>query len=83
MYLPRGCGHPYEHAEGHLLQYGAHNLSDQFGDHYVLNNQYGSGNATAPLCNGYNGDDCVTVIELNEFGVFNLTPINSVVMNRP
>ncbi|MEU9544467.1 hypothetical protein [Streptomyces mirabilis] len=49
----------------------------------MLNNQYGSGNATAPLCNGYNGDDCVTVIELNEFGVFNLTPINSVVMNRP
>ncbi|MFF7888486.1 hypothetical protein ACH40F_46370 [Streptomyces sp. NPDC020794] len=66
-----------------FYSYGAHNLSDQFGDHYVLNNEYGSGNATAQLCNGYNGVDCVTAIELNEFGVFNLTPINSVVLNRP
>ncbi|MGW1561097.1 hypothetical protein ACWCQ1_31865 [Streptomyces sp. NPDC002144] len=63
--------------------YGAHNLSNQFGNHYVLNNQYGSANATAQLCNGYNGADCVITIGLNEFGVYNLTPINSVVLNRP
>ncbi|MEU3341313.1 hypothetical protein [Streptomyces sp. NPDC006668] len=63
--------------------YGAHNLSNQFGNHYVLNNQYGSANATAQLCNGYNGADCVITIGLNELGVYNLTPINSVVLNRP
>ncbi|MFB8181106.1 hypothetical protein ACFC8N_34820 [Streptomyces sp. NPDC055966] len=66
-----------------FYSYGAHNLSNQFGNHYVLNNQYGSANATAQLCNGYNGVDCVVTVGLNEFGVFNLTPINSIVLNQP
>ena len=66
-----------------FYSYGAHNLSNQFGYHYVLNNQYGSANATAQLCNDYNGVNCVVTIGLNENGVFNLTPINSVVLNRP
>jgi hypothetical protein len=66
-----------------FYSYGAHNLSNQFGYHYVFNNQYGSANATAQLCNGYNGADCVTTIGLNEFGNFYLTPVNSIVLNRP
>lgn len=63
--------------------YGAHNLSNQFGYHYVLNNQYGSASATAQLCTGYNGVNCVVTLGLNELGNYNLTPINSVVLNRP
>jgi hypothetical protein len=63
--------------------YGAHDLNNQFGNHYVLNNQYGSANATAQLCLGYGGVNCTITIGLNEFGNYNLTPINSVVLNRP
>lgn len=36
--------------------YGAHNLSNQHGDHYVFNNQYGG--ASMSLCTGYNGVGC-------------------------
>ncbi|MFI8231137.1 hypothetical protein ACIGDI_20080 [Streptomyces sp. NPDC085900] len=63
--------------------YGAHNLSNQFGNHYVLNNQYGGANATADLCTGYDGVDCGITIEMNYFKQVNLTPINSIVLNRP
>ncbi|MEV0210461.1 hypothetical protein AB0H97_35245 [Streptomyces sp. NPDC050788] len=63
--------------------YGAHNLSNQLGNHYVLNNQYGGANATVQLCTGYNGVNCTITIKLNEFGNYNLTPINSIVLNRP
>ncbi|MFI7405692.1 hypothetical protein ACIBW9_35375 [Streptomyces sp. NPDC049541] len=66
-----------------FYSYGAHNLSNRFGYHYVLNNQYDSANATAQLCDGYNGADCTVTIGLNELGVYNLTPVNSVVLNRP
>lgn len=66
-----------------FYSYGAHNLRNQFGNHYVLNNQWGGANATVRLCKGYNGVDCVITIPMNEFGVYNLTPINSIVLNRP
>lgn len=36
--------------------YGGHNLSNQFGNHYVLNNQYSQGHsAVAVLCSGFGG----------------------------
>jgi hypothetical protein len=66
-----------------FYSYGAHNLSNQYGNHYVFNNQYGSANATAQLCTGYNGVNCTITLGLNEIGNFNLTPVNSVVLNRP
>lgn len=65
-----------------FYSYGAHNLSNQVGNHYVMNNQYG-GNATADLCYGYNGVDCLDSLGQNVTGWFDLTPINSIVLNRP
>ncbi len=60
--------------------YGAHNLSNQYGDHYVFNNQYGG--AGMSLCTGYNGVGCHVALEGQEIGSFNLTPYNSLTLNR-
>ncbi|NBM18188.1 hypothetical protein [Streptomyces sp. GC420] len=61
--------------------YGAHNLSNQVGNHWVLNNQYGG--ASASLCTGYNGVGCNETIP-EGVGVYrDLTPINSITLNRP
>lgn len=64
-----------------LYSYGAHNLSNQLGNHWVLNNQYGG--ATASLCTGSNGGGCGGRIA-EQTGVYaDLTPINSITLNRP
>jgi hypothetical protein len=62
-------------------RYGAHNLRNQFGNHWVLNNQYGG--ATANLCKGANGANCGRPIAAKTGVNANLTPINSVRLNRP
>ncbi|MFF4156222.1 hypothetical protein [Streptomyces sp. NPDC001678] len=61
--------------------YGAHNLSNQYGNHWVLNNQYGG--AYARACTGYNGGGSCTDIALENGLYLNLTPINSIVLVRP
>jgi hypothetical protein len=66
-----------------FYSYGAHNLSNQYGYHVVLNNQYGGAGATARLCTGYNGVNCVATIQMNYHVNYNLTPINSIVLDRP
>ena len=60
--------------------YGAHNLSNQFGDHYVVNNQYGD--AWVELCTGYNGTGKgKSIILAAPYGnVEYLSPINSIVL---
>jgi hypothetical protein len=64
--------------------YGAHNLVNQFNDHAIVNNQYGGEFATARTCYGYNGTNCTGPwIPPLSVGVVNLTPINSIVLNRP
>ncbi|PRH81119.1 hypothetical protein C6N75_00525 [Streptomyces solincola] len=64
-----------------FYRYGAHNLSNQFGNHWVLNNQ--TGGATANLCTGTNGAGCGNPIAAQTGVYANLTPINSVRLNRP
>lgn len=59
--------------------YGAHNLSNQFGRHWVLNNQYGG--ATANLCTGYNGAGCGGAIAAKTGVYADLGPINSIRLN--
>ncbi|WP_338674965.1 hypothetical protein V1460_19720 [Streptomyces sp. SCSIO 30461] len=61
--------------------YGSHNLSNQFGNHWVLNNQ--TGGATAALCTGYNGAGCGGRIAADHGVYADLTPINSVTLYRP
>lgn len=67
---------------GIYWSYGAHNLSNQFGHHYMVNNQYGG--AWVELCTGYDGTGRGTTIILgNPWGdseYEDLTPINSIVL---
>lgn len=68
-------GHP--EPNGIFYSRGPHNLSNQYGVHYVFNNQYGGWYAT--LNKGYNGQN--PVFRINQFTVatnYNLTPINSI-----
>ncbi|MFF8264147.1 hypothetical protein [Streptomyces virginiae] len=61
-------------------RYGAHNLSNQFGHHWVLNNQYGG--ATANLCTGTGGAGCGSPIAAKTGVYADLTPVNSIRLNR-
>uniref|UniRef100_A0AAU2JJJ7 Peptidase inhibitor family I36 n=1 Tax=Streptomyces sp. NBC_00049 TaxID=2903617 RepID=A0AAU2JJJ7_9ACTN len=62
-----------------FYSYGAHNLSNQVGNHWVLNNQYGG--ATANLCAQYNGGGCGGSIAAKTGVYANLTPVNSIRLN--
>jgi hypothetical protein len=59
--------------------YGAHNLSNQYGDHWIVNNQYGG--ASMSTCTGYNGVGCHVALEAQYSQHFDLTPINSITLN--
>jgi hypothetical protein len=61
--------------------YGAHNLSGQYGNHWVLNNQ--TGGAHAHLCRGSGGADCVYDIAAQNGVWYDLGPINSITLDRP
>ena len=65
--------------------YGPHNLTNQFGEHWVVNNQYGGRNAIAVLMTGYNGTGTVYGTASPEGGAYgyDLTTVNSIVLNRP
>ncbi|MGW0750429.1 hypothetical protein [Streptomyces sp. NPDC002587] len=64
-----------------FYSYGAHKLSDQYGNHWVLNNQ--TGGATANLCSGGNGGGCGSPIAAGTGVYADLTPVNSIRLNRP
>ncbi|MFJ7043093.1 hypothetical protein ACIQVC_06770 [Streptomyces sp. NPDC101112] len=61
--------------------YGPHNLRNQVGWHWVLNNQ--TDRATADLCLGYNGQNCNYNIRAQGGVWADLTPVNSIRLNRP
>ncbi|MET8584248.1 hypothetical protein ABZX39_25710 [Streptomyces collinus] len=69
------------HPTNQYTTYGAHNLSNQFGYHWVLNNQYGG--ASASLCKNFGGTNCVVTLAQDQWTYEDLTPINSVTLNRP
>ncbi|MER7640514.1 MULTISPECIES: hypothetical protein [unclassified Streptomyces] len=75
--VPKDNPHPTDV----YYSYGAHNLSNQFGQHWILNNQ--TGGATASLCNGSNGTNCTDTIAQDTGLLRNFTPINSITLNRP
>lgn len=74
---PRDNPHP----TNIYYSYGAHNLSNQVGYHWVYNNQYGGASTT--LCNGYNGTNCGETFPEGYAGYRDLTPVNSITLNRP
>ncbi|MFB7911466.1 hypothetical protein ACFC1T_34050 [Kitasatospora sp. NPDC056076] len=61
--------------------YGAHNLSGQYGNHWVLNNQ--TGGAHAHLCKSSGGGNCVYDIPAQNGVYYDLGPINSITLDRP
>jgi hypothetical protein len=64
-----------------FFSYGAHNLQNQFGRHYVFNNQVQG--ARLFLCTGFNGTgNCQDEIKNRETKIRNLTPINSIRLDR-
>lgn len=69
------------HPTNIYYSYGAHNLSNQYGWHWVTNNQ--TGGATANLCTGYNGAGCGDALLPQWRYKVDLTPINSIRLNRP
>ncbi|MFG2983873.1 hypothetical protein ACGFYQ_21920 [Streptomyces sp. NPDC048258] len=56
-------------------------LSNRYGNHWALNNQYGG--ATANLCTASNGGGCGSPIAAMTGVHADLTPINSIRLNRP
>ncbi|MFD7026915.1 hypothetical protein ACFWAR_02625 [Streptomyces sp. NPDC059917] len=80
---PQNAGWNNDHPDPNNIfySYGAHNLSNQEGQHYVYNNQ--TGGATARTCLGYNGVNCEGYLGAGYFIDKNLTPINSIVLVRP
>jgi hypothetical protein len=65
-----------------FYSYGAHNLSNKIGSYWVDNNQ--TDLATADLCYGYNGVNCTGGhLGAYDFMFTDLTPINSIRLNRP
>ncbi|WP_458248728.1 hypothetical protein [Streptomyces sp. MAI_2237] len=69
------------HPTVQFSSYGYHNLSNQYGEHAVLNNQYGG--ATASLCHNYGGTNCYETLFQDDWAYENLTPVNSITLNRP
>lgn len=67
-------------SEHHWWVYGCSNLSDEYGDRYVFNNQYGG--ATATL---YAGSDCtgqpIATISEGTTWQGDITPVNSLSLN--
>ncbi|GAA1584526.1 MULTISPECIES: hypothetical protein [Kribbella] len=73
---PRNKGWNHGHPSNVYWSFGSHKLHNQYGKHYVFNNQTpGSG---VWLCKGSNGTKCYDYIASWTYGNKNLTPVNSI-----
>jgi hypothetical protein len=74
---PQNAGWNGDHPSLQFYSYGAHNLTNQLGNHVVFNNQ--SGTANGYLCLGYAGTGGWTFgYPQHSSNTVNLTPINSI-----
>jgi hypothetical protein len=78
---PRDAGWNGDRPSVRYAAYGYHNLSNQIGNHRILNNQYGG--AWVSLCNLYNGNASTGYGSYGQdsWDDVDLTPINSVVLH--
>lgn len=77
---PENAGWNGDHPSLMYYYYGVYQLSNQFGDHYLYNNQ--TGGAWFYLCSDWNGNSCPIYVPNGGPGYHaNLTPINSVKLN--
>ncbi|GHP00308.1 hypothetical protein KSF_103550 [Reticulibacter mediterranei] len=56
--------------------YGVYQLSNQYGQHEIINNQVDK--AWASLCTDWQGATCHQMLAPLTLGTYNLTPINSI-----
>lgn len=67
-------------SEHHWWVYGCSNLSGEYGDRYVFNNQYGG--ATVTLYKGSNcAGEVVATIPAGQLWQGDITPVNSLALN--
>ncbi|MFJ9415137.1 MULTISPECIES: hypothetical protein [unclassified Streptomyces] len=79
---PQNAGWNNDRPSNTYYSYGAHNLSNQVGNHMIFNNQ--TGGAWVRTCTGYNGSgDCQGWMAAGQYFVKDLTPINSVLLVKP
>jgi hypothetical protein len=67
--------------EQHWWTYGCYNLTNEYGDRYVYNNQYD--NATVTLYTGTNCQDPYAVVSENTSWEGDISPINSISLDNP
>lgn len=74
-------GYSAQSPEHYWYQYGCANLSNEYGDRYVFNNQYGGASVTL-----YSGSNCtgnaITQIDAGHTWEGDITPVNSLSLNQ-
>ncbi len=79
---PRDAGYNYDHPSHFFSNYGWYNLSNMYGVHTVINNQYSEQGASADvdLCDEYNGQwhNFRNILEQGMGTDYDFTPINSI-----
>ena len=77
---PQNAGWNNGQPSDFYYSYGPHNLRGKFGIHRIFNNQYGG--ATMRTCTGYDGNGCQGYLREFTYEDVNLTPINSITLER-
>lgn len=62
--------------EHRYYYYGTYQFSNEYGDHWIWNNQ--TGGAMVHLCRNYNGTNCDVHLSQFQYKRVNLTPYNSI-----
>jgi hypothetical protein len=75
---PAGTGWNGGHPNEFYYSYGAHNLSNDYGVHRIMNNQ--TGGATMRTCTGYNGTGCEGYMNQGYWIDKDMGPINSITL---
>jgi len=73
---PQGAGWNSDRPSQKWYNYGNYPLYDQYGSHYILNNQ--TGGAPVWLCTDYPATNCPSYVAAGRWASVNFTPINSV-----
>ncbi|MBO0791577.1 MAG: hypothetical protein J2P36_11595 [Ktedonobacteraceae bacterium] len=73
---PQDAGWNNDHPSKEFYYFGTYQLSNQYGTHYVFNNQVGG--ASFWLCTDWHGNTCMQFVPIGEGRAVDLTPINSV-----
>ncbi|WP_043265322.1 hypothetical protein [Streptomyces sp. CT34] len=77
---PQNAGWNNGHPSDVYYSFGPHNISNQTGIHRIYNNQ--TGNAGMRTCTGANGQGCEGRLPANNYIDKDMTPINSIVLER-